>query len=78
MIIIATNKDLNKNMKIGEVCNFKNGKALTSSNFVDGIYPVIGSGKMPIGYHNEYNMNENSKNIKKIINLFTDLGYLKN
>jgi type I restriction enzyme S subunit len=60
MIKGATNKGLNKFKKIGEVCKFKNGTALTSANFIDGEYPVIGSGKKPIGYHNEYNMEENT------------------
>ena len=60
MIKGATNKGINKVMKLGEVCKFKNGTALTSANFIDGEYPVIGSGKKPIGYHNEYNMEENT------------------
>ena len=60
MIKGATNKGVNKFNKIGEVCKFKNGTALTSANFIDGEYPVIGSGKKPIGYHNEYNMEENT------------------
>ena len=60
MIKGATNKGINKFKKIGEVCKFKNGTALTSANFIDGEYPVIGSGKKPIGYHNEYNMEENT------------------
>jgi type I restriction-modification system DNA methylase subunit/restriction endonuclease S subunit len=60
MIKGATNKGINKVMKLGEVCKFKNGTALTSSNFIDGEYPVIGSGKKPIGYHSEYNMEENT------------------
>ena len=60
MIKGATNKELNKFKKIGEVCKFKNGTALTSANFIDGEYPVIGSGKKPIGYHNEYNMEEDT------------------
>jgi type I restriction-modification system DNA methylase subunit len=60
MIKGATNKEFNKFKKIGEVCKFKNGTALTSANFIDGEYPVIGSGKKPIGYHNEYNMGENT------------------
>ena len=60
MIKDATNKGLNKVMRLGDVCKFKNGTALTSANFIDGEYPVIGSGKKPIGYHNEYNMEENT------------------
>ena len=60
MIKCATNRDINNLKKIGELCQFKNGNALTSANFIDGKYPVIGSGKKPIGYHNEYNMEENT------------------
>ena len=60
MIKGATNKGLNKIMKLGNLCIFKNGSALTSSNFIDGDYPVIGSGKKPVGYHNDYNMEENT------------------
>ena len=60
MIKGATNKGINKLIRIGEVCKFKNGTALTSTHFIDGEYPVIGSGKKPIGYHNEYNMEENT------------------
>ena len=60
MIKGATNKSINQFKKIGEVCNFENGKALISNNFIDGEYPVVGSGKTPIGYHNEYNMEENT------------------
>ncbi len=60
MIKGATNKGINKFTRLGEVCKFKNGNALTSANFIDGEYPVIGSGKKPIGYHNEYNMEENT------------------
>ena len=60
MIKGATNKGINKLIRIGEVCKFKNGTALTSAHFIDGEYPVIGSGKKPIGYHNEYNMEENT------------------
>ena len=60
MIKGATNKGINIVMKLGEVCKFKNGTALTSTNFIDGEYPVVGSGKKPIGYHNEYNMEENT------------------
>jgi type I restriction enzyme S subunit len=46
--------------KLNEICDFQNGKSLTRSNIVDGIYPVIGGGKTPIGYHNEYNRDENT------------------
>jgi type I restriction-modification system DNA methylase subunit len=46
--------------KLKQVCLFKNGTALTRSEFIPGEYPVIGSGQKPIGYHNEYNRKENT------------------
>jgi len=44
---------------LGEVCNFRNGKNLTKKNLVDGLYPVIGGGKNPLGMHNAFNRDEN-------------------
>ena len=46
--------------KLGEICEFKKGKQLSSSKFIEGHYPVIGGGISPAGYHNEYNANENT------------------
>ena len=70
---IAELKQLNKfclsNQKIfgenvvktlGEVCNFKNGKGIKKDTLVEGEYPVIGGGQKPMGFHNEYNTNENA------------------
>jgi type I restriction-modification system DNA methylase subunit len=51
MIIIKT---------LGEVCNFRNGKAISKKYLVEGEYPVIGGGQKPMGYHNDYNVNENT------------------
>jgi restriction endonuclease S subunit/type I restriction-modification system DNA methylase subunit len=45
---------------LGEVCEFKKGKQLSTSKMVEGAYPVIGGGQKPAGYHNEYNIDENS------------------
>lgn len=59
MIKGATRKKLNVIKRLGQVCNFIRGKTLVSSDFVDGEYPVIGSGKTPIGYHNNFNMDAN-------------------
>jgi len=64
---LETNNDiidyeLNKDIEIktlGEVCTFKNGTSITKDKLIIGDYPVIGGGKKPIGYHNEYNRNEN-------------------
>ncbi len=44
---------------LGELCNFKNGKGIKRDTLVEGEYPVIGGGQKPMGYHNEYNTNEN-------------------
>lgn len=46
--------------QIGDVCDFLNGKTITKDKLVDGIYPVIGGGQKPFGYHDEYNRNENT------------------
>ena len=49
-----------KEYKLGEVVEFQNGKALTKDAIEPGIYPVIGGGQKPMGFHNKYNTNENS------------------
>lgn len=46
--------------KLGDVCNFQNGSCLTKKNIIPGIYPVIGGGQQPMGYHTNYNMDENT------------------
>jgi restriction endonuclease S subunit len=45
---------------LGEVCNFKNGKGIKKDTLIEGEYPVIGGGQKPMGFHNEYNTNENA------------------
>lgn len=45
---------------LGEICNFKNGKGIKKDKLIKGEYPVIGGGQKPIGFHNEYNANENT------------------
>ena len=45
---------------LGEVCNFKNGKGINKDTLIEGEYPVIGGGQKPMGFHNEYNTNENT------------------
>ena len=45
---------------LGEVCNFKNGKGIKKDTLIDGEYPVIGGGQKPMGFHNEYNADENT------------------
>jgi len=51
----------NNNVKtLDEICNFKNGKGIKKDTLIKGEYPVIGGGQKPLGYHNEYNTNENT------------------
>lgn len=45
---------------LGEVCNFKNGKGIKKDALNEGEYPVIGGGQKPLGFHNEYNTQENT------------------
>jgi len=47
-------------MKLGDICEFKNGKTLSRENMTEGIIPVIGGGKKPSGYHDDYNVLENT------------------
>jgi hypothetical protein len=42
-------------VKTGEVCDFKNGRAIKKDALVEDVYLVIGDGKKPRGFHNEYN-----------------------
>jgi type I restriction-modification system DNA methylase subunit/restriction endonuclease S subunit len=46
--------------ELGEVCKFKNGKGIKKDTLIEGEYPVIGGGQKPMGFHNEYNTNENT------------------
>lgn len=46
--------------KLGEVCEFKNGKNITKKQLKEGSYPVVGGGKSPMGYHDKYNVDENT------------------
>jgi type I restriction-modification system DNA methylase subunit/restriction endonuclease S subunit len=46
--------------ELGEVCNFKGGKGIKKDTLIEGDYPVIGGGQKPMGFHNEYNTNENT------------------
>jgi type I restriction enzyme S subunit len=41
---------------LGEVCEINQGKSLTKNNMIDGIYNVVGGGKI-IGKHNDKNRN---------------------
>jgi type I restriction-modification system DNA methylase subunit len=55
-------KNLIKNeiKDLEEVCNFKNGKMITKKKLIEGEYPVIGGGQKPMGYHNNFNVIENT------------------
>lgn len=46
--------------KLSDICEFRNGKTITRDKLIDGEFPVIGGGKTPMGFHNEYNRNENT------------------
>ncbi len=54
-----------KYMKLGDLCELKNGKNITKTQLIEGPYPVLGGGQNPMGYHNEYNINENEILISK-------------
>jgi restriction endonuclease S subunit len=44
--------------KLGDLCELKRGNMITKNKIIDGVYPVIGGGKSPMGYHNDFNRNE--------------------
>lgn len=54
-----------KYKELGNVCELKNGKSFDKKDIIEGEYPVIGGGMKPIGYHNDYNVNENTIIISK-------------
>jgi type I restriction-modification system DNA methylase subunit len=56
--IVVSDKYELKN--INEICEFKKGKQLSKDKFKKGTIPVIGGGISPTGYHDEFNMNENT------------------
>ena len=47
-------------IKLGDVCELKRGKTLTLTQINEGEYPVIGGGQKPMGFHDEFNRNENT------------------
>ena len=47
-------------VEMKHLCEFKKGKQLSKNKFVDGEYPVIGGGISPTGYHDSFNMSENT------------------
>jgi hypothetical protein len=59
-------KDIEENeecdeVELGSICEIKSGNHTTNkSDFKDGLYPIIGGGIKPIGFHNEYNCDENT------------------
>jgi type I restriction-modification system DNA methylase subunit len=56
-----------------EVCKIQGGKTITKNKLIQGIYPVIGGGKEPMGYHNQYNR---EKNITLISSSGNSAGYI--
>jgi type I restriction enzyme S subunit len=45
---------------LGEICESRPGQALRKSEIKKGIYPVIGGGQSPVGYHESWNTLENT------------------
>lgn len=45
---------------LGEVCEFKGYKYIKRSDMIEGEYKVIGGGKKPSGFHNEFNKDANT------------------
>ena len=45
---------------LGDICYFEGGKILPKNQFKEGIYPVIGGGINPTGYHNSFNKDSNT------------------
>ena len=41
---------------LSEICKFKRGKNITSSEMIEGLVPVISAGLEPSGFHNEANV----------------------
>jgi type I restriction-modification system DNA methylase subunit len=58
---------------ISEICKIQGGKVINKQKLIDGIYPVIGGGKSPMGYHNEHNR---EKNITLISSSGNSAGYV--
>lgn len=50
---------------LGTICEIKNGKALAKANLKPGPYPAIGGGKEAMGFHDTYNVLENTITISK-------------
>lgn len=51
--------------KLEDVCDFKNGTAITASELKGDKYPVIGGGKSPMGRHDESNTHANTILVSK-------------
>jgi len=45
-------------VKLGDICKFKGGKHILKEDLINGLYPFIGGGIKPNGYHNQYNTEE--------------------
>jgi len=56
---IGDNEDCDE-VEFINACTTKKGKQLSKEKFITGLYPVIGGGISPTGYHNEYNFEENT------------------
>lgn len=59
---------------LGDISKIKSGKSLRIMDYKNGIYPVIGGGKNPSGYHNDFNCKKNTILISGIGNY---AGFIK-
>ena len=67
----------NKMKTLGEICDINQGNSLTKTEMIDGLYDVIGGGKI-IGKHNEKNRDGNDFTLTRVgdINInFIDKPY---
>jgi len=60
---------------IGEICKVNQGNSLTKKNMIDGIYDVIGGGKI-IGKHNEKNRDGNDFTLTRVGDI--NINYIDN
>jgi restriction endonuclease S subunit len=51
--------------KLNQLCKISIGKFITKESLCPGPYPVVGGGQNPLGYHNKYNIAENTIIISK-------------
>lgn len=60
-------------VKLGEVCIFQRGQAITKKDIIEGNVPVVAGGKQPAYYHNKANR---EKNIITVSSSGANAGYV--